>query len=131
MAHPGPTGTAPLTVDDAKRQALAALKALRYGEGDYVWVNDLQPRMIMHPTIPSLDNTPLGDSRFNKAFHTQNPATGQSATFANRNLFIAMNQTVSQAGQGFVEYYWPKPRGNGVSSDDYPKLSYVGYFGPM
>ena len=118
---------------EAQSNAMQMLKGMRYLGGNYVWIHNMEspwPRMIMHPTMPSLDNTPLGDSRFNKAFHTQNPATGQSATFANRNLFIAMNQTVSQAGQGFVEYYWPKPRGNGVSSDDYPKLSYVKSYRP-
>ncbi len=46
---------------EAKRSALAQIKSLRYGDGDYFWINDMQPRMIMHPIKPELDNTNISE----------------------------------------------------------------------
>ena len=43
-----------MTEEQAKTMALTALRAMRYGNSDYVWVNDRQPRMIMHPIKPEL-----------------------------------------------------------------------------
>jgi hypothetical protein len=43
-----------------------------------------------------------------------------------RNLFVTFNQAVEQAGHGYVEYLWPKPKaGGGVTDELYLKLSYV------
>ena len=46
-----------LTRAQAQAGALRVLKGLRYGNGDYIWVNDLNTRMVMHPTKPALDGT--------------------------------------------------------------------------
>lgn len=118
---------------EAQSNAIQTLKNMRYLGGNYVWIQNMEspwPRMIMHPTIPSLDNTALNRSKFNKAFYSHNPSTGQTETFHNRNLFVAMNQMVSQAGKGFVKYFWPKPQAKGMSAEDYPKLSYVQSYRP-
>ena len=32
---------------------------MRYGQNDYFWINDIQPRMVMHPTKPELDGKDL------------------------------------------------------------------------
>ncbi len=48
-----------LSREAAQQGALAVLKALRYGRNDYLWVNDLQPRMVMHPMNPKLDGQDL------------------------------------------------------------------------
>jgi len=32
---------------DAQKRAMARLAALRYGNNDYFWINDMQPRMVM------------------------------------------------------------------------------------
>lgn len=122
-----------LTRTEAQNSAMQMLKGMRYLGGNYIWIHNMEspwPRMIMHPTVPTLDNTQLSSGKFNKASYALNPITGEAETFQNRNLFIAMNQMISQAGQGFVEYYWPKPQENGVSSNDYPKLSYVKRYPP-
>ncbi len=43
-----------LTMEQAKARAASALKTMRYGEGDYFWINDMQPKMVMHPYSESL-----------------------------------------------------------------------------
>src|SRR6266511_3940984 len=48
-----------MTADEARRTALETLKTLRYEGREYFWVNDLQPRMVMHPTKPELDGKDL------------------------------------------------------------------------
>ncbi|MGZ3242014.1 MAG: cache domain-containing protein, partial [Burkholderiaceae bacterium] len=37
---------------DAKRAALEEIKILRYSGTEYFWINDMQPRMVMHPIKP-------------------------------------------------------------------------------
>ena len=44
-----------ISSDAAQRQARAAVAGMRYNQGDYFWINDMQPRMVMHPIKPSLD----------------------------------------------------------------------------
>lgn len=41
-------------IDEAegKKQALEALKSLRYNGSEYFWVNDMHPKMVMHPIKP-------------------------------------------------------------------------------
>jgi methyl-accepting chemotaxis protein len=118
-----------LTKEEAQTQAIRALKGLRYDKTEYFWINDLGapvPKMIMHPTVPALDGKVLDDARFNKATSMQPGAVGKSLPLDNRNLFVSFNQVVDQAGHGFVEYMWPKPKaGGGVSDELYLKLSYV------
>ena len=41
--------TGALSKEEAQKQALLVVKNLRYDKDDYFWINDLQPRMIMHP----------------------------------------------------------------------------------
>ena len=48
--------------EDAKRGAIATLKHVRYDKDNYVWVNDLQPRMVMHPFKPELDGKDLSSN---------------------------------------------------------------------
>ncbi|MBI5443362.1 MAG: cache domain-containing protein, partial [Deltaproteobacteria bacterium] len=52
-----------LSTAEGQRLAKAAVKALRYGQGDYFWINDLGPTMVMHPISPELDGTPLGEKK--------------------------------------------------------------------
>ena len=47
-----------LLVADAQKRALARIATLRYGSNDYFWVNDMHPRMVMHPMKPEM-NWPL------------------------------------------------------------------------
>jgi methyl-accepting chemotaxis protein len=92
---------------EAQRRALELLKQLRFEGQNYVWVNDLQPRMVMHPFKPELDGKDLSDSK--------DPA--------GKRLFIEMVQGVkaSPSGEANVGYLWPRPG----KSDPVPKVSYV------
>ncbi|GAB6044282.1 methyl-accepting chemotaxis protein [Endothiovibrio diazotrophicus] len=99
-------------IDDAeaRRQALDALRTLRYGEDEYFWVNDLEPRMVMHPIKPQLDGERLDG--------ILDPS--------GKALFSVITETVRQHGEGFVDYLWEKP------NHDRPvaKLSFFKGFAP-
>jgi methyl-accepting chemotaxis protein len=84
-----------LTRAEAQRQALQAVARLRFDEGNYVWVNDLHPTMVMHPLKPELDGSDLTSY----------------ADPAGKRLFVEMVQVVQAGsdGQGIVNYAWPKP----------------------
>ncbi|TQK06790.1 methyl-accepting chemotaxis protein [Herbaspirillum sp. SJZ107] len=89
----------------AKREALDALRGLRYDGQEYFWVNDMQPRMLMHPISPKLQGQDLSAKADPNGLH----------------LFVAMVDLVRAQGGGFLSYMWPKP-GNEAPV---PKLSYV------
>ena len=92
--------------------ALKMVKVVRYGpEGkDYFWVNDTQPRMVMHPYKPELDGKDLS----------------ASADPNGKKLFVEMVKVCQRDGAGFVTYYWPKYG----SDQPVPKISYVKLYEP-
>jgi methyl-accepting chemotaxis protein len=102
--------TSGVAVADAQKRALARMAALRYGNNDYFWVNDMQPRMVMHPMKPEMNGTDIS------GFKDPN----------GKALFVDMVGVVKKDGAGFVAYEWPKP---GVDKPQ-PKLSYVTGFAP-
>jgi methyl-accepting chemotaxis protein len=124
-----------LTEAAARTEALNTIKALRYEEKEYFWLNDLGkpfPTMIMHPTVSSLDGKVLDAEKFNCA---TSQSFGDNAepieTGGKKNLFVAFVEVVEKSGKGYVTYNWPKPNaGGGVSEELYPKLSYVKKFEP-
>ncbi len=95
---------------EAKANALAKLATLRYGNNDYIWVNDMTPRMIMHPMRPELNGKDL----------TANKDPNGKA------LFMEFVSVVKKDGAGFVDYEWPRPG----AEKPQPKLSYVAGFAP-
>lgn len=50
-----------LSEDEAREAALAELAAVRYGESGYLWVNDLQQVVLMHPIKPELNGKDVTD----------------------------------------------------------------------
>jgi methyl-accepting chemotaxis protein len=99
-----------IAVADAQKRALARVATLRYGNNDYFWVNDMQPRMVMHPMKPEMNGNDLS---------TYKDPNGKT-------LFVDFVNVVSKDGAGFVPYEWPKP---GFDKPQ-PKLSYVTGFAP-
>ncbi|MBS7457259.1 methyl-accepting chemotaxis protein [Coralloluteibacterium stylophorae] len=91
--------------EEAQAQALAAVRALRYGGNEYFWVNDMHPRMLMHPIKPELDGTDLSSN----------------ADPNGKRLFVVFAETVRAHGAGTVDYLWPKPG----SDTPVEKVSYV------
>ena len=116
----------------AQDAAIKAVKAMRYDGKEYFWIHDLTapvPKMIMHATVPSLDGKVLDDSKFNSATSIQGGTDGAIEKVEKKNLFVAFNVAINQAGQGFVTYDWPKPlAGGGTSTELYEKLSYIKRF---
>ncbi len=123
-----------LTLPEAQKHVQSAIRQMRYNGTEYLWIHDLGtpfPKMVMHPTVPTLDGTALNDSRFNRATSMIRGLNGSVVSLENKNLFVAANEAVGQAGQGFVTYEWPKPKENGgVTGELYPKLSYVKLYKP-
>ncbi|MEI6214261.1 MAG: cache domain-containing protein [Desulfuromonadales bacterium] len=99
-----------ISAEEARNLAIRSIRGMRYQTQEYFWINDLTPRMIMHPTRPELDGA---DLREHKDPH-------------GKYLFVEFVKTAQQNGSGFVEYLWPKP-GN---SEPIPKISYVKLFKP-
>jgi methyl-accepting chemotaxis protein len=116
------------TDEAARKEAAEALRAFRYGAGEYLWINGTQgqpPKMVMHPTAPSLEGKTLDDMKFDRATLSR-PDGGQATKLDDENLFSAFVRTVSASGGGFVSYAWPKPKeGGGVTEERFPKISYV------
>ena len=102
--------TGALTRTQAQKAAMETIRHMRHGEQEYFWINDLHPRMIMHPAQPQLDGQDLSGFRDAKG----------------KLLFIEMRDAVKCEGAGYVRYWWPKP---GQTSAE-PKISYVKGFPP-
>ncbi len=102
-----------LTLAGKQERAAQLVASLRYGpeNKDYFWINDMFPRMVIHPYKPELNGTDVGDF--------QDP-TG-------KRLFVEFVKAVKEeGGEGFVDYYWPK---YGAEKPQ-PKLSFVKRFAP-
>ncbi len=107
-----------LTEAEAKKEASAAIRKIRYDKGTgYVWINDISrpfSKMVMHPLFPELEGKVLDDPKYNCALGK------------NVNLFQAFVDVCEANGAGFVDYRWPKPnRGASGFTPDVPKLAYV------
>ncbi|BFO04222.1 methyl-accepting chemotaxis protein [Pseudomonas guariconensis] len=99
-----------LSREAAQQQALQVVRGLRYDKDDYFWINDLGPKMIMHPTNPKLDGQDLSAIRDPDGF----------AVF-NEMVALARSQDA-----GSVNYRWPKPG----ASEPVAKTSYIQLFKP-
>lgn len=119
---------------EAQSEALSLIRSLRFAGNEYFWVHDtLQPipRMIMHPTVPSLNGKILDDIQFNRATSKRCLSDKNSVPLNNANLFVTMNELVESHGEGFVTYVWPKPiSGGGITKELYPKVSFVKKYTP-
>ncbi len=120
---------------EAQERAMTRISKIRYGDNDYLWINDDTlpfPRMIMHPTIPDLDGKILDEPRFACATQMEFGFGGPVRTIPGRdkNLFQAFVEVVSQTGDGFVAYDWPRPTTDGVTTELFLKQSYVRLFQP-
>jgi diguanylate cyclase (GGDEF)-like protein/PAS domain S-box-containing protein len=124
-----------LSDDEARRQAIQAIRPLRYSEREYFWIHDLGqpvPRMVMHATVPTLDGAILDTPNFLRATSSRPGSQGSYTPLPGINLFVAMNQVAtSSSGKGFVTYEWHKPLASGgITQALYPKLSFVKLFQP-
>ena len=82
-----------LTRDEAQAKSLEVIGAMRYGKDGYLWVNDVNAKMVMHPIKPELNGQDLSDLK---------DPTG-------KRIFAEFARVVKESGEGFVDYQWPKP----------------------
>ena len=101
--------TRKMTTAEAQTAALDVVGGLRYGDDDYLWVNDLTPTMLVHP---------------NRSLIGQ--YIGGITDPAGRALFMEFVGVVRAKGSGFVPYLWPKPG----KQQAVHKISYVKGFQP-
>ncbi len=94
----------------ARRAAAQAIKGLRYEGDNYFWINDMHPKMVMHPAKPELDGKDLSN--------VSDPS--------GKKLFQAVVEKVKAEGEGLVPYLWPRAG----SDQPVPKVSYVKGFRP-
>lgn len=99
-----------LSREQSQAQAQAAIAAMRFGDNDYFWINDLLPRMVMHPIKPELNGQDLSKHSDPNGIY----------------LFNEMVQKVKQQGEGFVNYSWAKPG----HQQPVEKISFVRAFKP-
>ena len=95
--------------DAAQQAAVAAVRGLHYAGSEYFWIQDMHPRMVLHPKADLIGKD-----------------IGGIVDPAGKHLFVDVVERVKQSGAGFVPYLWPKP---GL---DQPvaKISYVKGFAP-
>ncbi len=101
--------TGEMTDAAARQAALAVIGALRYGAGDYVWVNDFDVTMLAHP-IATLVGSSARDIRDPNGIA----------------LFARATEIARADGAGFLDYAWPRASGGAAI----PKTSYAAAFAP-
>ena len=102
-----------LSREQAQRQAIDQIRNLHYGREmkDYFWVNDMHPRMVIHPYRSDLDGKDLSTY------------TDQEG----KRIFVEMVKLVESNGDGYVEYMW---QWKDEEKRILPKISYVKGFAP-
>jgi methyl-accepting chemotaxis protein len=101
-----------ISVDEAKKRALDAIRAARYGTDGtgYFTVMNFQPVVLMHPFHPEMQGKNVDG-------------------YTDPNGVALYHETVAivrRDGGGFVRYSFSKPGASGV----FPKVSYAAAFAP-
>ncbi|OHD10364.1 MAG: hypothetical protein A2Y41_10335 [Spirochaetes bacterium GWB1_36_13] len=97
-----------LTEAEAKKRAVLRIKSIRYDKTNYIWINDMDIKMVMHPIQPALDGKDLSDMK--------DPS--------GKRLFYEFTEIAKKQGAGFSNYLWPKPG----EKEPILKLSYIKLF---
>ena len=99
-----------LSEKDARAEAIEQLRAARYGQRGlgYFWIQTAEPRMVMHPYRPDLENAPLADYADAEGSH----------------LFVTACDLAAHGG-GFMRYTWQ------WYDDDTNEVSKISYVQPF
>ncbi|QJD58636.1 methyl-accepting chemotaxis protein [Pseudomonas sp. gcc21] len=90
-----------LSEQAARKEAIEALRGLRYAGQEYFWVNDMNNVMIMHPMAPQTEGIDL---------------TKMVSPNGEPNVIVEMTQKVREQGSAYHEYSWVRP--GGVPGED-------------
>jgi len=107
--YQGQESTGKLNREQAQGQAIELMRSLRYNGEDYFWLEDLDARMVMHPS-PKVEGRVMAGTRDPDG----------------KTLFDEMVAIAKRDGAGLVHYRWPRPG----SEDPVQKVSYVELFKP-
>lgn len=94
-----------ISVEEAKSRALENIKDMKYNGNEYFWINDLEPKMMMHGTKPELNGKNVSDIK--------DPHGKQ--------IFVEFAKVAKEKEAGIVEYQWAKPG----ATQPVDKISYV------
>ena len=99
--------------EQAQQQAIEQIRNLHYGQEmkDYFWINDMQPRMVIHPYRTDLNGKDLSN-------YTDPDG---------KRVFVEFVNLVKTQGAGYVNYMWQWMDDKGRIA---PKISYVKGFTP-
>jgi PAS domain S-box-containing protein len=102
-----------ITRAEAQKQAIEQIRNLHYGQEmkDYFWINDMHPRMVIHPYRTDLNGKDLSN-------YTDPDG---------KRVFVEFVNVVKKQGSGYVNYMW---QWKDVKSRIVPKISYVKGFAP-
>ncbi|WP_053845268.1 methyl-accepting chemotaxis protein [Paracidovorax avenae] len=99
-----------LTDVHAQKLARDAVRAMRYGNNEYFWINDMDTVVVMHPLRPEMEGKNMSGAK---------DAGGQA-------IYLTVVDTVRRHGAGFVPYVWARPG----ATEPVQKVSYVKGFAP-
>lgn len=86
--------------------ALEEIKSYKYCVDNYVWIQDSEVKMVLHPIKPRLNGKDLKDNKDPAGVH----------------LFVEFDKMAKKdAKGGWVDYMWPKPGAEKAT----PKVSFV------
>ena len=99
-----------LTEDEKKKLAMERIRSMRYLGTNYLWINDTNYVMLMHPIKPVLQGRNLSGLK---------DSTGK--------CFVKeFTDLAKKNGEGLVDYLWPRPG----SDEPQPKISMSVIFRP-
>lgn len=102
-----------LTTDVAQSAAMDAVRYMRYDNGNYFWINDVNLKFIMHPNV-SVEDKP--EWFVDGGLEDYVDPNG-------KHIFIEFNKIATEQGEGHTDYEWPKSGKTGDPAD--PKIAYV------
>ena len=102
--------TGKMSEEEAKKLAAEEIGGFRYQGNEYFWINDMNQIVIMHGAKASLNGKDLSNLKDDDGVY----------------IFREMVAVSKKAGQGFVNYRWPKAG----SDQPVPKVSYVKLYKP-
>ncbi|SME97086.1 methyl-accepting chemotaxis protein [Desulfovibrio gilichinskyi] len=94
-----------LSATELEKEIKELVRAIRYDGNNYIWINDMQAKIIMHPISPELEGKNLSGMTDSSGKH----------------LFREMVEVCRQNGEGAVSYIWKKED----TGKDTQKISYV------